>query len=82
MKDKEMEKEEGEEMENEEESEGPSKDYEVECAAQDLLRAEKVKKDKVLYEKALAKLNEQKQMIESIDDLKSLYKKKVMEEKA
>lgn len=71
---------EGEEMEMEE-GKGP-KDFEVECAAQDLLRAEKVKVDKKLYEKALAQLNKQKDMIESIDDIKNLYKKKLAEEKA
>lgn len=81
MKEKDM------EMEDEMEMEGPESekemgDMEVECAAQDLLRAEKVKADPKLYEKALAKLNDQKKMIESIDDIKSIYKKKLAEEKA
>ncbi len=47
------------------------KDYEVECAANDLLRAEEVKANKDLHKKALAHLGKKKAAIESIEDLKA-----------
>ncbi len=71
------------EMESEEESDdapmGMSKDYEVECAANDLLRAEEIKANPELYKKALAHLQKKKSAIESIADLKELRNKMMME---
>jgi hypothetical protein len=71
------------EMESEEESDdmpmGSQKDYEVECAANDLLRAQEVKANPELYKKALAHLQKKKSAIESIADLKELRNKMMME---
>lgn len=77
MVEKEMEKEDGMEMEDEE----GGKDWEAECAAQDLLRAEKVKKDPELLAKALKLLGEQKATITSLEQLKAVASKKMLAKK-
>jgi phage tail tube protein FII len=69
------------EVESGMEKEDKEIEWKVECAAQDLLRAEKVKEDKELYMKAIQHLGKQKKTIESIEDIKALYKKKLGEEK-
>ena len=74
-----IEKEMDDEMENESESPKSEKDWEAECAAQDLMRAQMVKEKPELYKKALAHLQKQKKAIESIDDLKALKNKKFTE---
>lgn len=77
MVEKEMEKEEY--MEKEDMEEG--KDWDAECAAQDLLRAEKVKKDPELLAKALKILGEQKKTITSIEQLKAIRNEKMVAKK-
>lgn len=76
---KEVEEKESEEMEA---PEVADKNWEVECAAQDLLRAEKVKQNPELLKKAMAHLEEQKKAIDSItsiDDLKKVRNEKMKE---
>lgn len=64
----------GEEMEMEDEMEADISedmdDHEVQEAADCLLRAEEIKKDKKLFASAMEKLNGKKSAIESIADLR------------
>lgn len=82
-----MEKDMGKEMEMEvemeDEKEGGIMDHEVECAAQDLLRAEKIKQNPELFKKAKEFLASEKKTIDaitSIEDLKKIRNKKMKEE--
>lgn len=74
----EIEIEESDEMESMEEKEIP--DHEIECAAQDLMRAEKHKANKELMKKVHAHLSDKKKTIESIQDIrdakKQMFKRK------
>ena len=78
---KEVEKEESESSEGMASPSG-DKDWKVECAAQDLLRAEKVKQDPELYKKAQEYLVKEKKAIDavtSIDDIKKIRNDKAKE---
>jgi hypothetical protein len=61
------------------EMEMDEKDYEAECAAKDLLRAEEVKKNPELLKKAMQILGKQKEAITSLEELKAYANKKMME---
>lgn len=47
-------------------------DYEIECAARDVLKAEEIKADKALWPKVQAKLKEQGEAIKKITSFKQL----------
>ena len=53
---------------------GGYEDYEVDCAASDLLRAEEVKQDPELFKLAMDKLQSKKKAITSIEDLRAKSK--------
>jgi hypothetical protein len=59
------------EVEDEIEEEEELDEYEIRCAADCLLRAEEIKKDKKLFDAAIASLKEKKSAINSIADLRS-----------
>ena len=73
---------EGEESESESEDMGMEGDYKAQCDANDLLRAAEIKADPMRMKAALEILGQKKKAIDSMEELMSVRKDKMMKKES
>ena len=73
---------EGEEYESESEDMGMEGDYKAQCDANDLLRAAEIKADPMRMKAALEILGQKKKAIDSMEELMSVRKDKMMKKES